>query len=91
VIGNSTRATNFQNNTGTIDGNLRRSMLGLYAGIPGIGSNVDWGVLNVFTSLDGGVGADWTGNYDAGDPLPAPGGVNKPVETNFDAGDTITP
>jgi hypothetical protein len=93
VIGNSTVSTNFLLNDGTIDGNSNRYMLGLYTDFPGTGSNVNWGgtLFNTFTPLDGGVGANWTGNYDMGDPLPAPGGVNKPVDTDFGAGDTLSP
>ena|GEM_PF-576683 len=94
TIGSGTIATYFTNNSGTVDGPFIRYMLQLFAGVPGTGSNVDWGMggqVNSFTSLSGGVGANWTGNYDAGDGLPAPGGANKPVETNFNASDSLWP
>ncbi|MBN1574899.1 MAG: hypothetical protein JW984_17015, partial [Deltaproteobacteria bacterium] len=85
IIGDVTSlATSFYKNAGTIIGTNNRYMLILDGTVNG-GNYVNW-KENSFTP----VGGAWSGNYNIGDSLPAPGGPG-PVQTNFGAGDTITP
>ena len=84
IIGDITSgATYFGGNSGTINGSTDRYLLYL-DGTTGGGNSVDWSD-NAFTPVGGG----WSGNYDAGDSLPAAG--TGPVETNFGVGDILTP
>jgi len=93
LIGDSTLPTPvptlIRNNTGAITGGAYRYQLWLDSGTPGGGNYVDW-TGNSFTP-SGGDGT-WDGNYDAGEVLPQAGvDEDQPVNTNFGAGDTLTP